>query len=200
MDIKALFTISHGVYVTGAVASDGRPVGSCVDAVMVVEADPAYIMVSMGRGSYTREVVHETRKMSLSVLGADVSDEVIRCFGMQSSRSVDKWQGQPHHLLGGLPVLSDAVVCMTLEVTEIIETATHEVMLCRVVEIERGSMLKPLIYQDYQNRKENKMSDTKKWVCPVCGYVYDGEVPFEELPDNWVCPLCGEPKSIFVQE
>jgi flavin reductase (DIM6/NTAB) family NADH-FMN oxidoreductase RutF/rubredoxin len=37
----------------------------------------------------------------------------------------------------------------------------------------------------------------EKWVCSVCGYVYDGEIPFEQLPDSWTCPLCGQPKSVF---
>lgn len=44
------------------------------------------------------------------------------------------------------------------------------------------------------------MSDNnegKKWVCVVCGYVYDGEIPFEDLPEDWVCPLCGVDKSNF---
>lgn len=39
-----------------------------------------------------------------------------------------------------------------------------------------------------------------KFVCKVCGYVYDEEkqaVPFAELPDSWVCPLCGAAKSDF---
>ena len=31
----------------------------------------------------------------------------------------------------------------------------------------------------------------------VCNYVYDGEIPFEKLPDDWVCPLCGVDKSFF---
>ncbi len=42
----------------------------------------------------------------------------------------------------------------------------------------------------------------KKYVCDVCGYVYDPAAgdpdngvkpgtPFGELPENWVCPLCG---------
>lgn len=42
-----------------------------------------------------------------------------------------------------------------------------------------------------------------KWVCKVCGYVYDEEkqgVPFENLPDNWVCPLCGAAKSSFYRK
>lgn len=39
-----------------------------------------------------------------------------------------------------------------------------------------------------------------KYVCKICGYVYDDEtqaVPFAELPDSWVCPLCGAVKSDF---
>ena len=42
-----------------------------------------------------------------------------------------------------------------------------------------------------------------KWVCGICGYVYDEEkegIPFRELPDDWVCPLCGADKSAFSQQ
>lgn len=42
-----------------------------------------------------------------------------------------------------------------------------------------------------------------KWICSICGYVYDeakeGKA-FTDLPDTWVCPLCGAPKSAFVPE
>lgn len=48
----------------------------------------------------------------------------------------------------------------------------------------------------------------QKWVCTICGYVYDPEigdpehgisagVPFEELPENWVCPICSASKKDF---
>jgi rubredoxin len=48
----------------------------------------------------------------------------------------------------------------------------------------------------------------KKYVCNVCGYVYDPEngcpeanipagTPFEKLPETWVCPLCGVDKTNF---
>ena len=42
-----------------------------------------------------------------------------------------------------------------------------------------------------------------KYVCPVCGYVYDEEkegTPFADLPESWVCPLCRAPKSSFRPE
>lgn len=42
-----------------------------------------------------------------------------------------------------------------------------------------------------------------KYVCRICGYVYDDEkqaVPFADLPDAWVCPLCGAAKSDFAPQ
>ena len=50
-----------------------------------------------------------------------------------------------------------------------------------------------------------------KYVCTVCGYVYDpvsGDpdngvepgTPFEDIPEDWVCPDCGVPKDMFEKE
>lgn len=51
----------------------------------------------------------------------------------------------------------------------------------------------------------------KKYVCDVCGYVYDPEVgdpdngiapgtPWEEVDSDYVCPLCGVGKEEFSEE
>ena len=41
----------------------------------------------------------------------------------------------------------------------------------------------------------------KKYVCKICGYVYDpaenNNVPFEEQPEDWTCPICGVGKDQF---
>jgi rubredoxin len=53
-----------------------------------------------------------------------------------------------------------------------------------------------------------KEADMKKYVCNVCGYVYDpaagdpdsGIKPgtaFEDIPEDWVCPVCGAGKDSF---
>jgi rubredoxin len=45
-----------------------------------------------------------------------------------------------------------------------------------------------------------------KYVCTVCGYVYDPEegdpdngveagTPFEKISDDWTCPVCGASKD-----
>ena len=42
---------------------------------------------------------------------------------------------------------------------------------------------------------------TGKYVCSICGYVYDPAehdgVAFENLPDDWRCPRCKQPKEKF---
>ena len=41
-----------------------------------------------------------------------------------------------------------------------------------------------------------------KYICNVCGYIYDDEkeeVKFEDLPEDWTCPLCGVSKSEFTK-
>jgi rubredoxin len=42
-----------------------------------------------------------------------------------------------------------------------------------------------------------------KYVCEVCGYVYDEaaeDKPFSELPGDWECPDCGVGKDSFKAE
>ncbi|MCD8175667.1 MAG: rubredoxin [Phascolarctobacterium sp.] len=51
----------------------------------------------------------------------------------------------------------------------------------------------------------------KKWVCTVCGYIYDpaeGDhangvqtgTACEDVPDSWICLLCGVGKDSFAEQ
>jgi rubredoxin len=50
-----------------------------------------------------------------------------------------------------------------------------------------------------------------KYVCSICGYVYDPEkgdpdsavkpgTAFNDLPDDWECPVCGASKGDFEKQ
>ena len=42
-----------------------------------------------------------------------------------------------------------------------------------------------------------------RYVCSICGYVYDEAKqgkPFAALPETWTCPLCGAARSAFAPE
>ena len=60
-------------------------------------------------------------------------------------------------------------------------------------------------------RQYNRRKDMEKYICDVCGYVYDpaagdpdnGVEPgtaWEDVPEDWVCPLCGVGKDNFEAE
>jgi rubredoxin len=51
----------------------------------------------------------------------------------------------------------------------------------------------------------------KRYVCVLCGYIYDPEegdpengvapgTAFEDIPDDWTCPACGVGKEHFEEE
>ncbi len=50
-----------------------------------------------------------------------------------------------------------------------------------------------------------------KYVCTICGYVYDPELgdpdndvasgtKWEDVPDDWECPVCGASKDDFEKQ
>jgi rubredoxin len=58
---------------------------------------------------------------------------------------------------------------------------------------------------------EERGMQMKKYVCNVCGYVYDpaegdpdngvaAGTAWEDVPEEWVCPLCSAPKEDFSEE
>lgn len=65
------------------------------------------------------------------------------------------------------------------------------------------------------NRKINLLNNSpkvmEKYVCTVCGWVYDPAIgdpehgiepgtAFADLPDDWTCPECGVGKDLFEVE
>ncbi len=221
MNMDALYKLTHGIYILGSRDGD-RPVGSVVDAVMQVANKPWILALSCTNGSYTKQCIEAQQEFSLSVLGKTVEPWVIANFGFRSSRTVDKWKDVKHFIQGGLPYLEDNIATMHCRVVQSITYDSNTLFLAEVVGCVDTKSGEPLTYYDYRSyfktdvinsfnkfksaEKEEKMSEEvkneegKHWVCTVCGYIYDEETPFEELPDDWVCPLCGVDKSYFVYE
>jgi rubredoxin len=59
--------------------------------------------------------------------------------------------------------------------------------------------------------KKRRRGFMDKYVCTICGYVYDpaqgdpdNDVPagtaWEDVPEDWVCPICGAGKDDFEKE
>ena len=109
----------------------------------------------------------------------------------------------------GLPVITDKTSgYITAEVLGKYEMETHFVILARVVDAEVLGDYTPMTYKYYHDvikgkapknaptyQEETVETVGEKWVCTICGYVYEGDLTKE--PDDFTCPICRQPKSRF---
>ena len=223
MQAEALFSISNGLYVLSANDS-GRYVGSLIDAVSQVAINPNLVIVSCMNNSYTKEVILKTGECALSVLPANINPFVVANFGFQSSRTVDKWKIVKGQEIDGNMYVSQSLAKIALKVVDKHIYQSHTLFVAEVKDAFDYVNDEPLTYRMYREGFKNKVMEVferyrktghvpsevsnikqkgeknmeeKKWTCIVCGYVYDGDVPFEDLPEDWVCPLCGVGKDQF---
>lgn len=209
---EALYTISNGLYVLAAEDREKHNFsGSLVDAVSQVAVLPNLIMVSCMNTSRTKECIDETGSFGLSVLPQNIDPFVVANFGFQSSREVDKWAKVTHEIKEGLPFIPTSLAKISARVVDKLIYPNNTVYIAEVISAFDVRVGEPLTYKHYRDvmkeaclksfnedkpAKEEKTS-LKQWTCTLCGYVYDGDIPFEELPDDWRCPLCGVGKDLF---
>ncbi len=209
MDQTALFKLSYGVYICTS-WDEGRPVGCVANSAMQITSDPASVAVSINHGNYTHKCIEDTGYFALSILGEKSDAKLIGTFGFRSSKELDKFEGFGYRVRGKLPTLDDAIAYISCKVIGKMETPTHTVFLGEVIDCGNLKKDKPMTYAYYHEVLKGKTSvnaptfiksepaaEKEVWVCDVCGYEYDGDIPFEDLPDDWICPFCGVGKEYF---
>ena len=214
MNETALFKLSYGVYICTS-WDEGRPVGCVANSAMQITSSPATVAVSINKKNHTHHCIEETGYFAVSVLAEDSDPKLIGRFGFLSSRDTDKFEGVSYSVRGKLPVIGDAIAYMSCKVTAKWDTPTHTVFLGEVIDCDHLRKGKPMTYAYYHEVLKGKTSanaptaasaafdesaERAKYVCTICNYEYDGEIPFEELPDDWVCPICGVGKEMFEQK
>lgn len=209
MNMSAFHNLSYGVYLCTS-WDEGKPVGCVANSAMQVTSEPATIAVSLNRVNYTHKCVEETGYFTVCVLGEKCDPQLIGNFGFRSSRDTDKFAATPYSVRGKLPVPDGCLCYFACKVVSKMETSTHTVFLGEVYEAEILHGGTPMTYSYYHKVlkgktsvnaptyvKEEKKESGKRYVCKVCGYEYDGDIPFEDLPEDWTCPLCGVGKEMF---
>ena len=199
--------LSYGVYVVSTL--DGtRPTGCVANSIMQITSSPATFAVSMNHDNYTNACIKKTGKFAISILSEQSNSDLIGIFGFQSGKDVNKFEDVDAFEKEGLSIVSDSCGYIVCKVIDQMETSTHTVFLGEAVAADTLKEEEPMTYAYYHKVVKGKspknaptyIEETKaegKWVCSICGYEYNGEVPFEELPEDFVCPLCKQPKSRF---
>ncbi|MBQ4298415.1 MAG: flavin reductase, partial [Clostridia bacterium] len=187
-DLRALFRIGYGLYVV--TSRDGvRDNGLIVNTVAQVADNPTRIAVTINKANYSHHVIRQTGEMNVNCLSVDAPFSVFERYGFQSGRNADKFEGvslaRTDNGLAILPQYANAV--MSLKVEQYVDLGSHGMFLCSVTEARVISDRPTMTYTYYQeNVKPKPKTEGKKgYVCKICGYVHEGE-----LPEDFVCPLC----------
>lgn len=231
MNPKTLQKISYGVYVICS-KNEEKINGQIANALFQVTAEPATIAVSINKQNLTHEYIEKSNFFTVSILSENTPMSFIGNFGFKSGRDMDKFKDVKYKLGKAKSpiVLDNALACIEAKVIDKIDVGTHTIFIGRVEDTETLSEGKPMTYEYYHTvkggvspktaptynsmaDKETKKEEEKmdKYVCTVCGYVYDPEkgdpdggiapgTKFEDIPDGWVCPVCGVGKNDFKKE
>lgn len=230
MNDKALYKIPYGLYVI--CSKKGKKInGQIVNALFQVTAKPPTIAVSINKKNLTHEYISESKVFTASILCENTPMTIIGTFGFKSGRDVNKFENVDYKIgkTGAPIILGCTLGYIEAKVINQISIGTHTIFIGEVIDTDVFNQDPVLTYDFYTKvkggyspktaptyrekekiqKKEEKNMD--KYVCTVCGYVYDpakgdpdsGIKPgtkFEDLPDDWVCPVCGASKDAFEKE
>ena len=186
--------ISQGMYVLTTMNG-----GCVVDAVSQVSAgDQPLIAVAVMKTNYTNELIKNNKKFAISVLGMNVDMEIVKTFGFNSMRDINKFENGNFEVVDGINVIKDSLGYMVCDVIDMIDNETHTLFIARMYEGDVYQDKEVMTYGYYQEHKDEllkvKTEEGKTaWVCNLCGYVYYGD----ELPEDYVCPICSAGREYF---
>ena len=200
-DSKAMYALSYGQFVLTARRGE-QDNGCIINTATQVTSEPNRITIAVNKANHTHDMVLETGRFNLSVLSERAAFSTFQRFGFQSGREVDKFAGFEGHAVrqanGIFVVTQGACAWLSCKVVSTLDLGTHTLFLA---DVEDGDVLSAdpaVTYAYYQaNIKPRPQaaapSAKKRWVCRICGYVYEGDF----LPDDFICPLCKHPASDF---
>ena len=193
-NIKITRKITQGMYV---LTTNGG--GCIVDAVSQISSgDNPLIAVSIMKSNYTNELLKKNDKFCLSVLGKDVNPEIIKTFGFNSMRDINKFENTKTTVIDDINVIDDTLGYMLCEIVDSIDNDTHTLFIGKIIAADVYVDKEAMSYQYYQEHKEELLKVTTHngktaWICSICGYIYYGE----QIPEDFQCPTCGVNKEFF---
>ena len=184
---KALFKIGYGLYVV--TSNDGkRDNGLIVNTVVQLSDNPLKVAVNVSKLNYSHDIIKKTGKLNVNCLNVEAPFATFQQFGFVSGKDKDKFEGmEVLRSENGLRVLTNYInAFFSLEVEQYVDLGTHGMFICKVTESKIINDLDTMTYTYYQQNVKPKPETKKKgWVCKVCGYVHEGD-----LPEDFICPLC----------
>ena len=233
MNIDAFYKISYGLYIVSSKMGD-KFNGHISNTVFQTTSNPPTLAICSNKQNLTCDYISQSKVFSISILEEDTDMKFIGNFGFKSGRDIDKFSNVNYKIgKSGAPIVTDCCLgYLDCKVINIVDIGTHMMFIAEIIDAEMIKEGAPLTYANYRqikkglspktaptyidktklsNEKPKEEKIMKKYVCTVCGYVYDPAVgdpdsgikagtAFEDIPDDWVCPVCGVGKDSFEAE
>ncbi|OHD14454.1 MAG: High molecular weight rubredoxin [Spirochaetes bacterium GWD1_27_9] len=234
MNFDAFFKISYGLYIVSSKNNDNKFTGHISNTVFQTTAEPPTLAICTNKQNLTCDYIAQSKVFTIAILNQDVDMKFIGLFGFKSGKDIDKFS-QVKYKVGktGAPVVIDNTIAyFECEVINTVDVGTHMMFVAKIVESEMLQDGEPLTYANYRmikkglspktaptyidksklkSKEQNEEKKMAKYVCTVCGYVYDPAIgdpdsgikagtAFEDIPDDWVCPTCGVGKDSFEKQ
>lgn len=196
IDNTALFKLSYGLFVLTA-ADANKNSGCIINTALQVTQNPLRIAICVNKTNYTHDLIAKSGEFTVSIIDQTAPFAVFERFGFCSGRDTDKFAGFEDYALAenSLPYLAKyANAFISAKVIEQVDCGTHTMFIADVTQAQKLSDEKSMTYEYYfANVKPKPQTEKKKgYVCKICGYVHEGE-----LPDDFICPICKHPASDF---
>lgn len=206
MNEKAFYNLSYGLFVLTA-RDDGFDNACIINTAIQAASNPPTMTIAVNKTNYTTDMILKSGKFNVSVLSEKADFSVFEHFGFASGKDCNKFENYKNisRAENGILYITDisnAYFCCTVK--ETIDLGSHYMFVASVDSCDTlegdASMTYAYYFANVKPQPAQSKSDSKVWVCKICGYTYDESssgVKFEDLPDDWVCPLCKHPKSDF---
>lgn len=199
MDTKALYNIQCGLFVL--TAADGEKQNGCIiNTVMQVTSTPVKISITVNKTNYTADMIKKTGRFNVSCISESANFSLFERFGFASGRDTEKFDGFDGYKTAnnGINYVTEgANAYFAAKVVDTVDVGTHYIFVAEVEDAEVLSETPSATYSYYHKnikpKPEAKKTEKTRWVCKICGYVYEGD----ELPADYICPLCKHPASDF---
>lgn len=158
MDVTTLFNIQCGLYVA-AVGLPDKVNGCITNTLMEQSHVPVRLSVTIDKTHLTHDMIAEKRSLGVSALANNAPIDLIKRFGFQSGRDVDKFVDFSDYRMdqNGNPILhGDKIAAnFSLTVYDTVDMGTHTMFLCSLDDAQNFEGA-PITYWDYRESMKKK--------------------------------------------
>lgn len=133
-----------GVTVITTCDEEGRPFGLTASSLTSVSLEPLYLLICIGKGSRSHDVVVAGQSFAVNVLGSDSADLSNRFAMVEPGKRFEgvAFRGEAT----GSPVLERAAAWMDCRIAQLHDAGDHTIVVGEVVACDADGSVEPLVY------------------------------------------------------